>query len=975
MEVSVPNLLETALPKVIIADDQNGLTSPKPRTSSISDMTSPTLDGSLQLVPSSSSSTTAVSRNENKSNKNGECFHGFDNETRKNLGLKELRLTSQQTQEIMKQKQIEENLFNLTHMVGTVILNQSNGMMVKPKGFSSANEVASRVNSLFGLNDNNHVTGRGLSQAVKRGDIGIAPPKQGRPSIISDEDTAIFASAIFTMKSIAQANGDKIQSKQDIASMLHKIINEDSVKASRGGEEVGASKFMYKLKKINSECTKLQNPSSREAIRFAWLTFNNLNNHFVAWEKFVVEIGMARQSTREEFEESGEYVKFYPGQADRIINADEMGFGLSNEDNSKGGRPAMEQYNPNLPNSGNASHKSSSKTTFLLGVTMNDEVIPPLLVLMSSAQRPNVSGELLSCLKQIKGKFGHNTEKWFDPVVSFSEKSSITAEIFVEWIIKVVQLLYPNVEDKPGKRVVLKLDCGPGRYNEKFLLLSRACGIYFFPGLPNGTELTQEMDQLYHAVKSIMEHNRTLLYDKRYEVKGASAKLTLNDMPKFLHGGYHEATCNNYVQLRDALGDGLDPILSKGAREKIGYVPATRAALKSSKLRYEFESDGFYDGLDSSDDEDDEDNGVLSLGESRRKLVAALEKQNHEDVRILKEKGYKFADVLKKNVKKLTTSQVEARTKVQTRPLSDDRIESLTKWKTVGEFTRLTNGGDAMNGTDALIAREMVRREDELKFLTKKKKDWIKIRDKLEVIVDLDDEEDEHWSQAELYASITLRDPKKKGLSKLTKPELWDLWKNTYSKQPVPDHKDQKWTASDARRQKKLMNRLLPDLEKTSVYKDMMEFRSDFYSTRLLQMTDELISHVCAKVLNKKDEEEQKHILELIEDRIANNDDSLPINDESSDSDDSIDSNDSAICYEDEHGSDEETISSHESNDEDDESRVSANDFQEEDNEEDNEEDYKNLPYRALQALCKARGITAVGKAPVLIKRLEEHDG
>ena len=40
-----------------------------------------------------------------------------------------------------------------------------------------------------------------------------------------------------------------------------------------------------------------------------------------------------------------------------------------------------------------------------------------------------------------------------------------------------------------------------------------------------------------------------------------------------------------------------------------------------------------------------------------------------------------------------------------------------------------------------------------------------------------------------------------------------------------------------------------------------------------------------------------------------------------------------------------------------------------------NEEDYKNLPYRALQALCKARGITAVGKAPVLIKRLEEHDG
>ena len=51
-----------------------------------------------------------------------------------------------------------------------------------------------------------------------------------------------------------------------------------------------------------------------------------------------------------------------------------------------------------------------------------------------------------------------------------------------------------------------------------------------------------------------MEHKGSLLYDKRYEVKGASAKLTLNDMPKFLHGGHHEETCNNYVQLKVWVG-------------------------------------------------------------------------------------------------------------------------------------------------------------------------------------------------------------------------------------------------------------------------------------------------------------------------------------------------------------------------------------------------------------------------------------
>ena len=77
--------------------------------------------------------------------------------------------------------------------------------------------------------------------------------------------------------------------------------------------------------------------------------------------------------------------------------------------------------------------------------------------------------------------------------------------------------------------------------------------------------------------------------------------------------------------------------------------------------------------------------------------------------------------------------------------------------------------------------------------------------------------------------------------------------------------------------------------------------------------------------------------MQLIKDRIATHDYSLPIDDEeSSDSDDSIDSDDSAIYYEDDYGSDEGTVSSHESNDErDNESRVSDNDLQEEDNEED----------------------------------------
>ena len=37
-------------------------------------------------------------------------------------------------------------------------------------------------------------------------------------------------------------------------------------------------------------------------------------------------------------------------------------------------------------------------------------------------------------------------------------------------------------------------------------------GFYFFPGLPNGTELGQEMDQVFALLKSIIEENQRALY-------------------------------------------------------------------------------------------------------------------------------------------------------------------------------------------------------------------------------------------------------------------------------------------------------------------------------------------------------------------------------------------------------------------------------------------------------------------------------
>ena len=56
---------------------------------------------------------------------------------------------------------------------------------------------------------------------------------------------------------------------------------------------------------------------------------------------------------------------------------------------------------------------------------------------------------------------------------------------------------YPDVAEEPGKRVIVKSDSGPCRLkNEEFMNNLLMDGFKFFASLPNGTEITQEMDQL-----------------------------------------------------------------------------------------------------------------------------------------------------------------------------------------------------------------------------------------------------------------------------------------------------------------------------------------------------------------------------------------------------------------------------------------------------------------------------------------------
>ena len=78
---------------------------------------------------------------------------------------------------------------------------------------------------------------------------------------------------------------------------------------------------------------------------------------------------------------------------------------------------------------------------------------------------------------------------------------------FEKYITKAILPLYPDVEDQPCKRVILKVDSGPGRTNVDMLARLKALGVYLISSVPNTTHVTQEADQSFGLFKTIYRSN------------------------------------------------------------------------------------------------------------------------------------------------------------------------------------------------------------------------------------------------------------------------------------------------------------------------------------------------------------------------------------------------------------------------------------------------------------------------------------
>ncbi len=84
-------------------------------------------------------------------------------------------------------------------------------------------------------------------------------------------------------------------------------------------------------------------------------------------------------------------------------------------------------------------------------------------------------------------------------MVGMNEKGGMNDEEFECSVNNSIVPLFPDLKDTPGKRILLKVDSGPGRNGQDLLNKCRFRGIFIYPGLPNATSSVQQKTDINYG--------------------------------------------------------------------------------------------------------------------------------------------------------------------------------------------------------------------------------------------------------------------------------------------------------------------------------------------------------------------------------------------------------------------------------------------------------------------------------------------
>ena len=266
-----------------------------------------------------------------------------------------------------------------------------------------------------------------------------------------------------------------------------------------------------------------------------------------------------------------------------------------------------------------------------------------------------------------------------------------------KYINSAILPLYPDLADVPGKRIIIKLDSGPGRTNLDMLARLRLIGCYVVPGVPNTTGKTQETDQNYGPFKHHYRANIRTLTQARFDKK---LSIGVHDLPFLVFGGKCSKTG---VELTDAFSKAFSIQRNIGAWKKCGAVPLTRLPLSLGDVCREVPQGAAAARITKKDPEVEH--------------LMNLENMNRFFCDILDANGMDGSKLRKEAPKRTTYVAVTA-------AVSQERVKAIKEAQTHGQLFYAT-GGCHTNSNEFFQARELKRREPEIKALEAKKKSTI----------------------------------------------------------------------------------------------------------------------------------------------------------------------------------------------------------------------------------------------------------
>ena len=530
---------------------------------------------------------------------------------------------------------------------------------------------------------------RTIIRECDKGRGGKSPLRKGAPGEIPPLVFNLICNAFESFVVINQLNGNGgNNTKKILASKVNAVMNQ------AGNNSQLSFKLLNRIitaTAININASKVH---SVEARRILWTTYKNLKVWFENWEKDLLDLGFALKD-----EEGNTYVP--DEQLYNIGNIDETCLSLDGSKGNRGGRPEVVFFDPRFPQLGRGTSKCALTTTMICGSNAAGEAYPPHFQFQTSAktdEQKKLRNEMLTYLPTIVGKFGCGEVREDWPItIGMNAKGGMDDEEFSKYVTNSLIPLYPNAADVPGKRVMLKVDSGPGRLGAELLARMRLLGFYMYPGVPNTTSVSQETDRNYGPFKTQFRKNLYAVVDARVQ-KEMSLSFAPWIVGLVVFGGMDPKSL--YVIETCAFSVGFSNEQCLNAWAKIGAVPLTRACLDDPKVRREIgDGDAEYD----------------------MKMIL-IQDANDVAVHMLTELGFKSAVLLKGKIKEVKKVQSV------TKPNSQERVEALAKSSTHGGKFHCTNGMHVT--TDDMFRSMMIpQREKEIADMSEVKKNRLKWRE------------------------------------------------------------------------------------------------------------------------------------------------------------------------------------------------------------------------------------------------------